>query len=933
MVKTFDFWGCWRYNQKLPMYKKLILVDGHALAFRAFHALPLDSFSTREGELTNAVYGFTMMLLRAVQEEKPEYLAVTFDAAKPTFRHEAYKEYKAQRLAMPEEMRRQMGRIHEVIEAFNIPIFEVEGYEADDVIGTLAQQASAQGIPTLVLTGDTDTLQLVSPKVQVITPGGHQQKFSEAKVYDVEAVRERYGFDPPLLVDYKALVGDVSDNIPGVKGIGEKTAKALIEKFGPLENIYAHLAEVEPAKVRRLLEEQKEQAVMSKHLASIVTSVPIQLDLEKCRLSDYDREKVKGVFRQLEFKKLLERLPDLEEKRPAQISLFSQEREQVEHEIIATPDALTGLVERLARASHLTLDVETTSISPLQANLVGIALTSDPGHGYYIPMGGALRPEAALERLRPILEDERLPKWAHNAIYDLAVLANHGVRVKGLGFDTMIAAYLLDPGGRSYGLKDLAIKHLGREMVEIQSLIGKGKKQITMAQVPVDMVAPYAVADVSATEELAALFTQELKTQNLWDLFQEVEMPLVVVLLDMELTGVALDLGYLKNLSREMHLRIVELEEKIHKLAGHPFNLSSPQQLAAVLFKELGLPAKGKTKTGLSTSAEILEELRGLHPIIELVLEHRQLSKLKSTYVDALPLLVNRRTGRVHTSYNQTGTVTGRVSSSVPNLQNIPVRTELGRKVRRAFIAAPGSQLLSADYSQIELRILAHLSQDPELIAAFQRGEDIHAYTATALFGVPMEKVDSVMRRIAKTINFGLIYGMGEFGLAQRTELTSAEATEFIKKYFARYPKVQEYLEATKRKAREEGSITTILGRRRYFPELRAGSKAHGGIVRQAERMAVNMPIQGSDADINKLAMIRLHRALKEKGYGSRMILHVHDELVLEVPEAQVPEVALLARTIMEGVYPLDAHLKVDLKVGKNWEEMEEPILQKTEAS
>lgn len=907
------------------MPPKLILVDGHALAYRAFYALPIDALSTSKGELTNAVYGFTMMLLRSLQEEKPDYIAVTFDAAKPTFRHEAYKEYKAQRAAMPDEMRNQMGRIQQVVQALSIPIFQVEGYEADDLIGTISRQATGQGVHTLILTGDQDTLQLVSRRVQVMTPGGHQQKFSDAKIYDEQAMRERFGFDPPLLVDYKALVGDVSDNLPGVKGIGEKTAKALIQKFGSLEDIYVHLGEVEPPKVRRLLEEQREQAFMSKRLATIDTSVPIQLDLEKCRTSEYDRDAVVAVFRELEFKSLLERLPGVEEKKPAQMFMFAQAtRDSGQHEIIGTREALANLRARLAQAAHLTLDVETTSISPLQADLVGIALTTEPGRGYYIPIGGELAKEAVFYELRPILEDPGIQKWAHNAIYDLAVLANHGVRVQGLAFDTMIAAFLVDPSGRGYGLKDLAFKYLGWEMTEITELIGKGRGQLTMAQVPVERVAPYAAADVRATESLASLFEQQLKDHGLWGLFQEVEMPLVEVLLDMELAGVALDLEYLKGMSQEMHQRITQLEEEIYKLAGHLFNVSSTQQLGEVLFKELRLPAKEKTKTGYSTAAEVLEGLAGAHPIIDLILEHRQLSKLKSTYVDALPLLVNRRTGRVHTSYNQSGAVTGRVSSSDPNLQNIPVRTELGRKVRRAFIAAPGHLLLGADYSQIELRILAHLSRDPNLLAAFQRGEDIHASTAAFLFGVPIEKVDARMRRIAKTINFGLIYGMGEFGLAQRTEISTSQAAEFIKNYFARYQKVKEYLEETKRRVREEGYVSTILGRRRYFPELRAGSRAHGGIIRQAERMAINMPIQGSDADINKLAMIRLARALRQEGLKSRMILHVHDELVFEVLEDEISEMAPLVREVMEETYQLDAPLKVELAFGKNWAEMEE---------
>jgi len=486
----------------------------------------------------------------------------------------------------------------------------------------------------------------------------------------------------------------------------------------------------------------------------------------------------------------------------------------------------------------------------------------------------------------------------------------------------MIAAYLLDPGGRGFGLKNLAWRKLGVEMTSISELIGEGRKQKSMAQVPISAAAPYAVADVEATERLARLLEAELKERQLWDLFVQVEIPLVEVLVAMEMAGVALDIEHLKQMSRELYLRISSLEGEIYETAGHPFNVSSTQQLGTVLFEELGLPVKARTKTGYSTSAEVLEELRGMHPIIELVLEHRQLSKLKSTYVDALPLLVNPRTGRVHTSYNQTGTVTGRISSSDPNLQNIPIRTEIGREVRRAFIAEEGCLLLSADYSQVELRIMAHISQDPGLISAFDRGEDIHASTAATVMDVPLSQVTPEMRRIAKSINFGLSYGMGAYGLAQRTGLSHEEAAEFIANYFARYPKVQEYIEETKRMAREKGYVSTLLGRRRYFPELQSTSRAHDRVKRAAERMAINMPIQGSAADIIKIAMIRLHRALQEKGLASRLTLQVHDELVLEVPEEEVKTVAPLVRSVMEGAYELRAPLKVDIKVGKNWEEM-----------
>jgi DNA polymerase-1 len=914
------------------MAEKLMLIDGHALAYRAFFALPVDAFSTSEGELTNAVYGFLLILLHALQEEEPDYIAVTFDAAAETFRHEEYEEYKAHRPPMREEMRSQMDRIREVVRALNIPIFEVEGYEADDLIGSLARQASEQGVETVVVTGDNDTLQLVTPTVKVMTPGGHSQRFSDAKLFDEEKVREKYGIEPDLLADYKALVGDKSDNIPGVAGIGDKTARQLIQEYGTVEEIYEHLEDIEPGRARQALEGQREQALLSKRLATIVTHAPITLDLEKCRTNDYDRQEVTELFRELEFRSLVQRLPQSEHGSATQMTFFAETPAPAEVLFaVTTEDQLSALISELSEASRISIDVEATSTDAMKADLVGISLASQPGRGFYIPVGhllsngsrGQLPFTLVAERMRPALEDPEVPKVAHNAKYDLTVLKRHGIDVRGVDFDTMIAAYLIEPSRRGFGLKDLAWSKLGFEMTPITDLLGRGRDQITMAQVSIADTAAYAAADADATLRLVDVLEEELRSREQWDLFRDVEMPLVRVLLDMEMTGVALDVEELKQLSREMYQRIAELEERIQALAGHPFNVSSTQQLGAVLFEELGLPAKARTKTGYSTRASVLEELKTEHEIIDLILEHRQLTKLKSTYLDSLPLLVNRETGRVHTSYNQTGTVTGRISSSDPNLQNIPIRTELGRHIRCAFVSREGSLLLGADYSQVELRILAHISQDPNLLQAFARGEDIHASTAATVLEVPLSEVTADMRRIAKTINFGIIYGMGEYGLADRTGLSLEEAREFINNYFARYEKVGEYIDSTKQEARDKGYVSTLLGRRRYFPELQTTSVAHTGVKRAAEREAVNMPIQGSAADILKIAMVHLHRALREQGFSARMILQVHDELVLEVPHDELQRVARLVRSLMENALELDAALKVDMKTGRNWEEME----------
>jgi len=908
---------------------KLVLIDGHALAYRAFHALPPD-LATSKGELTNAVYGFTSMLLNVLRDEKPDYIAVAFDVGK-SFRHDEYEPYKAHRVKAPPEMTTQMDRIREIVRAFNIPIFEVEGYEADDVLGTLARQASQKGVETLIVTGDTDAFQLIGPEVKVLIS---RRRFSDTVIYDEESIRQRYGLEPRQLVDFKGLKGDASDNIPGVPGIGEVTAKALLQQFGTVEEAIAHLDEIPSKRAREALRAHQEEALLSKRLATIITDVPVTLDLEACRVGDYDRARVMALFRELEFKSLFDRLP--ESRRPAQLPMFGREAApglqiEGEYRTVNTEAALDQLAARLSEVRRFALDVETTSQDAMLADLVGIAIAPQEGEAYYIPVGhreGRQLPlHRVLDRLSPILQDPSIEKITHNGKYDLTVLARHGAWVNGPLFDTMVAAWLLEPSRRGFGLKELAWARLGAEMRPISDLIGKGKGQITMAQVPIASVAQYAGADVDMTLRLARLLEKELRDKALWDLFEDVEMPLVPILVEMEMAGVALDVGYLQELSRELHRRIMALERETHEMVGYSFNVGSTQQLSDALFIKLGLSAQGvpRTKSGhYSTSASVLERLRGQHPVIELILEHRQLSKLKSTYVDALPSLIHPETGRVHTSYNQTGTVTGRLSSSNPNLQNIPIRTEEGRRIRRAFIAQGGWRLLAADYSQVELRILAHISGDEGLLAAFHRGEDIHASTAATILGVPLSEVTPEMRRLAKTINFGLSYGMSGYGLAQRTGLSQEEANRFIESYFANYPKVKAYMERTKREAAEQGYVETLLHRRRYFPELQSKDRAHAALRRAAEREAINMPIQGTAADIIKMAMIRLHEALKKRGLKSRMILQVHDELVLEVPEAEMEAVIPIAREAMEGAFPLAAPLKVDLKVGRNWEEMEE---------
>ena len=913
--------------------QKLVVIDGHALAYRAFFALPAD-LATSRGEPTNAVFGFASMLLNVLRDEKPDYLAVAFDIGR-TFRHEEYKEYKANRAEMPDELRSQFQRINELLAALDIPIYSAPNFEADDVLAALARQAEAQGLETLIVTGDTDTFQLVGPHVRVITPG---RSFRDTVVYDEKAIHARYGLEPWQMIDYKALVGDKSDNIPGVRGIGPKTATRLLQKYGTLEAIYEHLDEIEGSRFRRALEKGREAAFLSKHLVTIVDDVPVTLDLEACRVKPIEREKVVDLFRQLEFQALLKRLPDAPQAaEDAQLSLFDVtetsplQEEQGDYRIVDTVKALEEMVSALRQAPAVVLDVETTSIDPMTAKLVGIALSGEEGMGYYVPTGHRegrnVERQAVIDKLAPLLQDPEKPKYAHNANYDLTVLAEYGLDVRPLTCDTMIAEWLLHPDSRNLGLKGLVWSRLGIEMTPIKHLIGSGKQQITMDRVAVEKVAPYACADVDMTLRLAHILQPELREKALQRLFDEVEMPLVPVIVAMQRAGVKLDVDYLAEMSRSLGQRLGELQSEIEAQVGHPINVASPKQLSAALFDELGLaePWMRRGKSGqYSTAAGVLEKLRHKHPVIELVLEYRQLAKLKGTYVDALPALVNPRTGRLHTSFNQTGSATGRFSSSNPNLQNIPIRTELGRQIRRAFVAEEGWLLLAADYSQVELRVLAHISGDPAMLAAFARGEDIHASTAAAIYGVPLSEVTPEQRRIAKMTNFAISYGVTGYGLAERTELSPEEAEAFIQTYFQTYPRIKEYIERTRKLAREQGYVETLLGRRRYFPQLSGDSPAHHNAREQAYRMAINAPIQGTAADILKVAMNRLWRELRARGRRSRMILQVHDELVLEVPEEELAEVAPLTIEIMEGAYKLDAPLKVDAKVGRNWLEMEE---------
>lgn len=985
---------------------KLVLVDGHALAYRAYHALPPD-LRTSTGEPTNAVLGFTQMLLDTLRNHAPQYVVVTFDKGR-TFRHENFAEYKAQRGPMPDDLRQQLGRVREIVEAMGIPIAEEAGYEADDLIGTLAKQAEADGLDTYILTADTDQHQLITEHVRMIAPGGYKQRFSDARIYDLAAVHERYGFGPELVPDYKSLVGDKTDNIPNVPGIGEKTASALLVQYGSLEGILEHLDELKP-KVQEALREHADQARQSKELATITTDAPVSFDRVASHMVTFDTERVMRLLQELEFRSLVNKVNQAaaalagatgeaaavaDTASPATVETTPQQdgapRQATFLEVGAsapsapapsppgpTPDSrrsalsaldtedtrvlagvprkvtivrdrkgLEALAATLREEGRFTVDMEATSQDEMDAQPVGVAIAL-PTEGlhveeaFYVPVGHATvptegeisKPVAQLSRaevqevLGPVLADPSIIKDGHNLKYDIKVLARAGMPVQGLGVDTMIAAYLLGETGIS--LKDLAFTKLGVQMVPITELIGKGRTQTTMDYVAVETAAHYAAADVAMTEQLRNLFTPALDRAGLRSLLEDIEMPLVSVLADMEITGVAIDVPWLQQLSTKLHGKIAELQEHIYEEAKHPFNINSTQQLGNVLFEELQLPGRKRTQKGYSTDREVLDQLRGLHPIIDLIIEYRQLIKLKNTYLDALPLLVRRDTGRVHTSFNQTVAATGRLSSSNPNLQNIPIRTEIGRDVRKAFIADNSSKfrlfdeesvLLAADYSQIELRLLAHLAQETRLVEAFEEGLDIHAATAAEVLGVPIEQVSPDARRLAKTINFGVLYGMGSYGLARDSDLTQSEAAKFIDLYWSRYPAVRAYMDSVLREGQELGYVSTMLKRRRHMPELRSANR---GVRQAGERQAINAPVQGTAADIIKIAMNRLYAQLRERKLKSKMLLQVHDELLLEVPRSELREVGDLVCDTMENAIELSVPLKVELKYGANWGEMQ----------
>ena len=924
----------------------IFLLDGHALAYRTYFALTRGGtggqhWITRDGEPTAGVYGFASDLLRILEQERPDYLMVAFDTGK-TFRDDLYSDYKGTREKMPDDLVIQMVRVRQLVDAFNIPRIELEGYEADDVLGSVAVRAVDAGLGVKIITGDKDLLQLVNDRVMVSLPG---KSLSDAKDYLRDDVIEFIGVRPDQIVDFKALVGDKSDNIPGVRGVGEKTAVKLLAEYDTLENIYANLENISTS-VRNKLEKSYDDALMSQELARIVTDLVVPLNLDQARTEHFDPQEVEKLFRELEFRSLFTRLEKMVGSQdskikshgdqltfladPEEMKESPQERSQVQSIIIDTKEKLNELVSILDSVERISFDTETTSTDQMEADLVGISLAVDLESGYYIPVGhrangGTQLPkDVILEALRGPLENPEIPKVGHNIKYDAVILARNGFQVQPLSFDTMIAEWLINPTSRNLGLKNLAWVRLNIKMTMIEELIGKGKNQRSMADVSIVEAAKYAGDDAVIPLRLQLDLEEELNERKATRLFNEIEMPLVQVLAEMEMAGIRLDVDYLAQMSEELSQRLGLIETRIFDSVGVEFNLNSPQQLSGALFERLELTPPDRTQRTssgyYSTAAVTLEAMKGDHPVVDWVLEYRELSKLKNTYVDALPLQVNPSTGRVHTSYNQAGSVTGRIASSDPNLQNIPIRTELGRRVRRAFIAEPGNTLLSVDYSQVELRIVAHMSNDETMLAAFRAGHDIHAATAAAIYEVPIDQVSKEQRNRAKGVNFGLIYGMSSFGLSRYMDITLAEAENFVNAYFEQFPGVKKYLDGMKAQAAEKGYVETLLGRRRYFLGLK--TQTNRNIRNREEREAINAPIQGTAADIMKIAMLRVPGAVKQAGLSAKMLLQVHDELVLECPIEELKPTANLVSRVMQAAYPLKIPLQTDARSGPNWNDM-----------
>ncbi len=911
-----------KYDGFLLMPKRLFLIDGHAHCYKAFYGIP--HLTSPDGRPTNAVYGFTGMLMKLLKKQKPDYIAAVFDSPGPTFRHEQYAEYKAQRKPMPDDLRPQIDLIKQVVEAANVTLVALQGYEADDIIGTLAKQASAEGIDVYIATGDKDALQLLDEHTRL-----YDTKRGEE--YTADNLAEDKGLRPDQITDMMALSGDTSDNVPGIRGIGPKTALKLIQDYGSLENVFDHVDEISAKALKRRLSEGGEVAEVSRKLVTIDTNVQLEVCPTDCAVREPDKEQLRKLFTELGLKRLLKGLDDdapesgtgVPPVAPADAPEPADEgRGDVRYHTVDDEKALAKLAGQLAKQKRISIDLETTSQHPMKAAIVGFSFAWKTHEAYYVPVAGPLGSTTiplakALGHLRPVIESAAPAKIGQNIKYDAIVLRNAGVRMLGIAYDTMVAAYLINPDRRRYNLDDLALGYLHFRKIPTSDLIGKGKNQITMDRIEVPTVAEYACEDADTVVRLFDVLSPELDERGLAELAGELEFPLIEVLAEMEYTGIKIDAAALAEISEALAKSIDVVGREIIEEADEEFNIDSPKQLSAILFDKLKMPPSKKTKTGYSTDADVLGELAVQYPIAAKIARYRAMKKLKSTYADALPKMIHPKTGRVHTSFNQTMTATGRLSSSDPNLQNIPVRTAEGREIRRAFVASdPGSVLLSADYSQIELRILAHFSGDEALRDAFLNDLDIHAFVAAEVNGVGIDDVDGDMRRRAKAVNFGIIYGLTPYGLSKDIGVPVGEAKQFIDAYFARYGRVQEFILGVIERAQNDGYVSTMFGRRRYLATIHSRNDVER---RYAERMAVNAVIQGTAADMAKIAMNRIHRRIEDEARPSKMLLQIHDELLFELPAEAVEPEREMIESEMTGAANLDVPVKVNVSVGQNW--------------
>lgn len=919
--------------------KKFVIIDALALAYKAYFAFINRPLSNSKGESTSAVYGFLTQLIKVLEIEKPDYLAVAFDSKEKTFRHEKYELYKSSRQAMPDDMIPQIQRIKDIIEALNIPFYILPGYEADDIVGTAVKKAEHLGLLSFAITPDKDYFQLITDKTKVIRPG---KSTDEAILYDKQKVIDELGFEPKFMVDYLALIGDSSDDIPGVAGIGPKSAVPLIQKYGSIENIYKHINEIEKAGIKKKLESGKESAILSKDLATIHCEVPIEIDFERTKFTDPDFEKVKNIFFELEFKSLYTKLQkyyqnkvdapptDKDDKTEIVDSVASYDKNKVKYHLITNEKDAKDLASMLTNVELFVFDTETDSLNTFEVKLAGVSFCIKPDEAYFIATNPYYEDEGLFENkyndrlslnifiklFKKIFENDQIKKVCQNGKYDIAVLRNLSIDVKNFYFDTMLASYVIDPD-QKHGMDDLSEKYLNYKPIPLSELIGQKKDPSKIFDVELNVISNYSAEDADITYKLYQKLDKEMKKLGNEKVAYNIEFPLVPVLGDMEFEGVKIDIAALKSFSKDLTILLDNYSSEIFKVAGTDFNINSPKQLQEILFTKLNLATGRKTKTGFSTDARSLENLRGEHEIIDLILNYRQASKLKSTYADALPDMINEKTGRIHTSFNQTVASTGRLSSNDPNLQNIPIRTEMGKEIRRAFVARDKNYvILSADYGQVELRIMASICGDEALIKAFNNDEDIHRSTAALVFEVDPKDVTADMRRKAKEVNFGILYGIGAFGLKTRLGISQSHAKEIIDNYFRTFKRVRHFMDDSVRFAQEHGYAETLMKRRRYLKNINSNNR----VVRQfEERVAINMPIQGTAADMIKLAMIKIHNELKRLNTRTKMVLQVHDELVFDAHKDEIETIKPMIKKIMETSLPLKVPIIVDIGVGDNW--------------